>query len=111
MCCEVASCSAADTPRFPRRSSLHTCLYGVSSLVEAFALSVATQRTIGFGNSGPQRCWTAAWTIVVGAVLETLLSAAALGLGCAAVAPPKHRGTSIKISDSAVVSRRDGILK
>ena len=88
-----------------------TCVYGVGRFVEAFALSIATQRTLGYGNSGPQHCWLAAWVIFAQALVEVLLSAAAFGVVFAVIAQPKHRSTSIAISDTALISRRDGILK
>lgn len=109
-------------------------------------------RPAGYGNTGPQRCWVAAWMICVQTILNLLLNAVLLGIIFAKVANPRwgclqgllggrrapgapthfhlstptlsfpfalptppryrrYRAYSIYISDSACVSRRDGILK
>ncbi|KAL4858599.1 G protein-activated inward rectifier potassium channel 4 [Chlorella vulgaris] len=87
------------------------CIYGASSFVESWTFAIITQMTIGYGNTGPQNCATAAVLITIQTVSDLLLNAVILGLIFAKVASPKHRAFSIYISDSAVITRRDGILK
>ena len=36
--------------------------------------------TAGYGNTGPQRCWAAAWMICIQAITNLLLNAIVLGI-------------------------------
>ena len=87
------------------------CVYGASSYVESLAFAVVTQMTIGYGNTGPQACWVATWLIIIQSLLGVLLEAVTLGIIFARISHPHQRAQSIFISNKAVVSRRDGILK
>ncbi|EFN59959.1 hypothetical protein CHLNCDRAFT_133057 [Chlorella variabilis] len=87
------------------------CLYGATTYVEAFVFSVVTHMTIGYGNTGPQSCWAAAWLIAVQIIFALMLEAIVIGIVFARISHPKQRSRSIFISDSAIIARRDGILK
>ncbi|KAL4443440.1 hypothetical protein ABPG75_011177 [Micractinium tetrahymenae] len=88
------------------------CVYGATTFAESWTLAIVTQMTIGYGNSGPQQCWAAAAVITAQAITCTvILNAVVLGIILAKVAQPAHRAFSIYISDTAVIARRDGILK
>lgn len=87
------------------------CLYGATTYVEVFTFSVVTQMTIGYGNTGPQACWAAAWLITLQAITGLLLESITIGIIFSRISHPKQRGRSIFISESAIVARRDGILK
>ena len=65
----------------------------------------------GYGNTYPNECWAAAWLIMVQSVLGMIMDAITIGIVFARISHPKQRGRTIAISDSAVISRRDGILK
>lgn len=67
--------------------------------------------TAGYGNTGPQACWSTSVVISVQSIFSLLLEAVVIGIIFARISHPKQRGRSIFISDSAVISRRDGILK
>lgn len=69
------------------------------------------RRTAGYGNTYPNECWAAAWLIMVQSVLGMIMDAITIGIVFARISHPKQRGRTIAISDSAVISRRDGILK
>lgn len=81
-----------------------------------------------------QACWAAAWIITLQAISGLLLEAITIGiifrcelwlllcclpsaffsaipLSCSRISHPKQRGRSIFISESAIIARRDGILK
>lgn len=65
----------------------------------------------GYGNTYPNECWEAAWLVMVQSVLGMIMDAITIGIVFARISHPKQRGRTIAISDSAVISRRDGILK
>jgi Inward rectifier potassium channel transmembrane domain len=65
----------------------------------------------GYGDISPGECWLANWAVVVQSIFALLLNAVLLGIVFARISHPKQRGRTILISDSAVVSRRDGVLK
>ncbi len=46
-------------------------------------------RPAGYGNTGPQKCWAAAWLICIQGIGNVLLNAVVLGLMFAKVASPK----------------------
>ena len=48
---------------------------------------------------------------MVQSVLGMIMDAITIGIVFARISHPKQRGRTIAISDSAVISRRDGILK
>ncbi|KAL4447568.1 hypothetical protein ABPG75_004787 [Micractinium tetrahymenae] len=87
------------------------CVYGATTYVESFTFAIVTQMTIGYGNTGPQNCWAAAWLIAVQIITALLLESIVIGIVFARISHPKQRSRSIFISDSAVIARRDGILK
>ena len=87
------------------------CLYGASSYVESLAFAAITQMTIGYGNTGPQSCWTATWLIIIQSIIAVVLEAVVLGVVFARISHPHQRSRSIFMSNKAVISRRDGILK
>lgn len=47
------------------------------------------QLLAGYGNTGPQKCWVAAWLICFQSIGNVLLNAIVLGLMFAKVASPK----------------------
>jgi hypothetical protein len=65
----------------------------------------------GYGNTGPNACWAAAWLIAFQAVIALIMDSITIGIIFARISHPKQRGRSIFISDSACIARRDGILK
>ena len=67
--------------------------------------------TIGYGNTGPQSCWTATWLIIIQSIIAVVLEAVVLGVVFARISHPHQRSRSIFMSNKAVISRRDGILK
>lgn len=73
--------------------------------------SITTAQTIGYGNTWPNQCWLSAWTLIVHQVFAMILNAITVGVIFSRVSYPQHRGRTIAISDSAVIARRDGILK
>lgn len=87
------------------------CVYGATTYVESFTFAIVTQMTIGYGNTGPQNCWVAAWLVAVQIITALLLESIVIGIVFARISHPKQRSRSIFISDSAVIARRDGILK
>ncbi|KAL3145430.1 hypothetical protein ABBQ38_001675 [Trebouxia sp. C0009 RCD-2024] len=79
--------------------------------VNGHIFSVVTVQTIGYGNTWPNECWLGAWTLIVHQVFGMILNAVTVGVIFSRVSYPQHRGRTIAISDSAVIARRDGILK
>lgn len=60
---------------------------------------------------GPNDCWWAALLITVQSMVGLLMDSVIIGIIFARISHPKYRGRTIAISDSAVISRRDGVLK
>jgi len=88
------------------------CLSGdQGSYAEAFTFSVITQMTIGYGNTNPGDCWTAAWLVTLQAITALLMESITLGVIFARISHPSQRSRSIFISNKAIIARRDGILK
>ncbi|KDD76315.1 inward potassium channel rectifier, partial [Helicosporidium sp. ATCC 50920] len=87
------------------------CIYGAETYVEMWTFSFITMMTIGYGNTGPQACWAASWVIAIQSISSLLVEAVTIGIIFARISHPKQRGRSIFISDSAVIARRDGVLK
>lgn len=56
-------------------------------------------------------CWWAWLIIWVQTMVGLIMDAVMIGIIFARISHPKYRGRTIAISDSAVISRRDGILK
>ncbi|KAK9916760.1 hypothetical protein WJX75_006642 [Coccomyxa subellipsoidea] len=88
-----------------------TCTYNAPNFVSAYIVSMVTQQTIGYGNMGPNDCWWAALLITVQSMVGLLMDSVIIGIIFARISHPKYRGRTIAISDSAVISRRDGVLK
>lgn len=65
----------------------------------------------GYGNTWPNQCWLSAWSLIVHQVFGMILNAITVGVIFSRVSFPQQRGRTIAISDSAVIARRDGILK
>ena len=78
---------------------------------EAVAFSVITQMTIGYGNTNTGNCLTGAWLVAIQCISALLLEALTIGIVFARISHPRHRGSTIFISDKAVIARRDGLLK
>ena len=66
---------------------------------------------VGYGNNAPNDCYWGAWIITVQTMFGLFLDSITLGIIFARISHPKNRGRTIGISDSAVIARRDGILK
>ncbi len=60
---------------------------------------------------GPNDCWWIALLITVQSMVGLLMDSVIIGIIFARISHPKYRGRTIAISDSAVISRRDGVLK
>ena len=60
---------------------------------------------------GPNDCWWAWLVMTVQTMVGIFLDAVVIGIMFARISHPKYRGRTIAISDSAVISRRDGVLK
>jgi hypothetical protein len=60
---------------------------------------------------GPNDCWWIALLITVQTMVGLLMDSIIIGIIFARISHPKYRGRTIAISDSAVISRRDGVLK
>jgi hypothetical protein len=56
-------------------------------------------------------CWWAWLIIWLQTMLGLIMDAVMIGIIFARISHPKYRGRTIAISDSAVISRRDGVLK
>lgn len=88
------------------------CLVGPSTrYVDALAFSTITQMTLGYGNTAPASCWVATWLVIIQMITAIILEAIVLGIIFAKISHPHQRSRSIFISDKAIISRRDGILK
>ncbi|KDD72162.1 inward potassium channel rectifier, partial [Helicosporidium sp. ATCC 50920] len=87
------------------------CIYGAVTLVESWTLSVVTQQTVGYGNTGPQRCWASTWVVVCQGITSTILSSIVVGIFFARVSQPMQRARSMYMSEQSVIARRDGALK
>ena len=92
---------------------LHTtCFSGPNSeYVDALLFSVVTQMTIGYGNTAPDSRWPATFLVIIQSILGIVIDAVVLGIIFAKISHPHQRSRSIFISNKAVISRRDGILK
>lgn len=67
--------------------------------------------TAGWGNTFPNECWSSAWLVMVQSIFGMILDAITIGIVFSRISHPKQRGRTIAISDSAIIARRDGILK
>ena len=56
-------------------------------------------------------CWWAWLIIWIQTMVGLVMDAVMIGIIFARISHPKYRGRTIAISDSAVISRRDGVLK
>ena len=65
----------------------------------------------GYGNTYPNECWQGAWLLIVHQVMGMILNAVTVGIIFSRVSYPQQRGRTIAISDTAVIARRDGLLK
>ncbi|DBB04690.1 TPA: hypothetical protein ACH3X1_012745 [Trebouxia sp. C0004] len=87
------------------------CVNGFNGFVSAFIFATETQQTIGYGVRSPTDCWLSAWIVALQSIWAAILNAITLGIIFARISQPKQRARTIFISDSAVVARRDGMLK
>eukprot|EP00884_Botryococcus_braunii_P017746 jgi/Botrbrau1/4655/Bobra.33_2s0026.1 len=88
---------------------IDSSLYG--GFLSMFLFSVETQQTIGYGVRAPMECWLSAGLLAVQCIWATFLNALWVGVIFARISHPKYRGRTIFLSDSAVICRRDGVLK
>lgn len=65
----------------------------------------------GYGSRSPGDCWLSAALIAAHSVEAIILDSLVLGIALARIAHPKNRGRTILISDCAIITRRDGVLK
>ena len=106
-CHTILSPSSFDT-LFPTSS----CSLSIPNYrFDCLRLTVAVQNTPGYGNMGPNDCWWAWLVMTVQTMVGIFLDAVVIGIMFARISHPKYRGRTIAISDSAVISRRDGVLK
>lgn len=68
-------------------------------------------RNTGYGTRVPKDCVSTVFILAAQCLTQLLLEASCVGLVFARLSHPKNRGRSIFISESAVISRRDGALK
>ncbi|KAK9805912.1 hypothetical protein WJX73_004138 [Symbiochloris irregularis] len=87
------------------------CIYNNTGFALSVNFAIATQQTIGYGNTGPNDCWWATFVITVQTLVGLILDSLTIGIIFARISHPKNRGRTIGISDSCCISRRDGILK
>ena len=71
----------------------------------------STHCSAGYGSRSPKECWISAWLVMAQCIWAMLLNAVTLGIIFARISHPKQRGRTVFLSDSAVIARRDGILK
>ncbi len=76
-----------------------------------FASILACVLCSGYGVRSPTDCWLSAWIVALQSIWAAILNAVTLGIIFARISQPKQRARTIFISDSAVIARRDGILK
>ncbi|CAD7696819.1 unnamed protein product [Ostreobium quekettii] len=89
-----------------------SCFDGFDSRFQpAFMFALATQQTIGYGTRAVTHCWTATLLVTVHSLTSTVVYTFLTGVVFARIANPARRGRTILISDSAVIGRRDGVLK
>jgi len=81
------------------------------TIYSALLFAIETQQTIGYGARYPKDCPLAVLFLAVQCLSQLVLEASCVGLVFARLSHPKSRGRSIFISESAVISRRDGALK
>eukprot|EP00873_Tetraselmis_striata_P023378 jgi/Tetstr1/443642/TSEL_031640.t1 len=81
------------------------------SIYDALLFSIETQQTIGYGARFPKDCTVSVLILSMQCLTQLLLEASCVGLVFARLSHPKSRGRSIFISESSVISRRDGALK
>ncbi|KAL0049466.1 hypothetical protein WJX82_003049 [Trebouxia sp. C0006] len=84
---------------------------GLEGFANGHIMSVITAQTIGYGNTWPNECWQGAWLLIVHQVFAMIMNAVTVGIIFSRVSFPQQRGRTIAISDSAIIARRDGILK
>lgn len=65
----------------------------------------------GYGARFPKDCTVSVLILSMQCLTQLLLEASCVGLVFARLSHPKSRGRSIFISESSVISRRDGALK
>ena len=56
-------------------------------------------------------CWWGWLLVWVQTMVGLIMDAVMIGIIFARISHPKYRGRTIAISDSAIISRRDGVLK
>ncbi|GAX73024.1 hypothetical protein CEUSTIGMA_g476.t1 [Chlamydomonas eustigma] len=87
------------------------CFVGFTGPVSAFMFSVETQQTIGYGVRAPVGCLSSALLVAIHSLLAVVMDSIILGIAFARISHPKNRGRTVLVSNCAVISRRDGILK
>lgn len=94
----------APVPAAPVPTSLNT------TLLFSLPLSLPYPSP-GYGARAPNDCWIVAVEIATHSLVAVVMDSIILGIAFSRIAHPKNRGRTILISDSAVISRRNGILK
>jgi hypothetical protein len=67
--------------------------------------------TAGYGVRAPVGCLSSALLVAIHSLLAVVMDSIILGIAFARISHPKNRGRTILVSNCAVISRRDGILK
>jgi hypothetical protein len=75
------------------------------------AITAPLVRLAGYGGRLPLPCTFSAVILILQCLTQIVLEPVCVGLVFARLSHPKARGRSIFISESAVITRRDGALK
>ena len=102
-----------DLSRMHVWSTQHLCQTPPYTLPPTKAAHIMTSLcpAAGYGFRAPNDCWASAWMVVAQSIWGQLLDAIVLGVIFARISHPKQRARTVFMSDSAVIARRDGILK
>jgi len=76
----------------------------------AFAFSVETQITIGYGYRSPTHCDATFYLVFVQSMVSVFINAALIGVLFTKISHPSYRGQTLLVSDSLCIARRDGVL-
>ena len=92
-------CSASD-------SALPSCIES-----RHHSSAPAARICAGYGYRAPVLCWLSAVLVATHSLLAVVFDSIILGIAFARISHPKNRGRTILVSNCAVMSRRDGVLK
>ncbi|CAG9462166.1 unnamed protein product [Pedinophyceae sp. YPF-701] len=76
----------------------------------AWAFSIETQITIGYGFRSPTDCVSTYWVMFVQSMVSVVINAVFIGVIFARISHPSYRARSVFVSESVCLARRDGTL-